>query len=57
VAHVEALRARGASHLVVPEHAFWWLEHYAELRTHLDACRALWADGSCRIYELARPAA
>jgi GT2 family glycosyltransferase len=57
VAHLEALRVRGASHLVVPNHAFWWLEHYPELRTHLDACRALWSDGRCRIYELARPAA
>jgi GT2 family glycosyltransferase len=57
IAHLEALRARGASHLVLPEHAFWWLEHYAELRGHLDTCRSLWSDDRCRIYELARPAA
>jgi GT2 family glycosyltransferase len=54
--HVEALRRRGASHLVLPEHAFWWLEHYAELRRHLDACPAVWADDRCRVYELAEVA-
>jgi glycosyltransferase involved in cell wall biosynthesis len=54
--HVEALRQRGASHLVLPQHAFWWLEHYAELRRHLDACRSVWADERCRVYELAEVA-
>jgi hypothetical protein len=54
VAHVEALHARGASHLVLPSHAYWWLDHYAELAGHLDACRSVWSDDHCRIYELER---
>jgi hypothetical protein len=53
VAHLEALEARGASHLVLPSHAYWWLDHYVELAGHLDSCRAVWSDDHCRIYELA----
>ena len=33
---VEAARAEGATHLLVPAPASWWLTHYAELRGHLD---------------------
>lgn len=35
VGHLTALQARGASYLVVPESAYWWLDHYAALRAHL----------------------
>jgi GT2 family glycosyltransferase len=53
VAQLEALRARGATHLVFPRTAFWWLDHYAELRTRLEReHRELLADGSCRLYAL-----
>ncbi len=37
IAHLEALRAEGATHLVLPETAFWWLESYEGLRDHLRA--------------------
>ena len=37
VAHLEALRAQGATYLVFPPTAGWWLEHYSELRDHLAA--------------------
>jgi GT2 family glycosyltransferase len=36
IAHLEALRERGAEFLVVPPTYLWWLRHYGELRDHLD---------------------
>ncbi len=41
VAHLEVLRAKGASHLVVPDPARWWLERYPELRTHIRRYRTV----------------
>jgi hypothetical protein len=35
IGHLEALRARGADHLVFPGSASWWLEHYTEFARHL----------------------
>ena len=56
VEHLEALRARGAGYFVLPNHAFWWLEHYEELRDHLErTCTRVWSDGRCRIYGLSEP--
>lgn len=37
IAHVEALRAKGAQFLLFPSTAFWWLDHYKELRQHLES--------------------
>jgi hypothetical protein len=37
ITHLEALRARGADHLLFPRPALWWLNHYAELRQHLES--------------------
>lgn len=57
VAHLEALRERGAQFLLVPGTARWWLDLYAEFGQHLDAnyTRA-WSDDSCTIFQLsARP--
>src|SRR5262249_13310768 len=34
--HLETLRAQGGQYLLLPSTAFWWLEHYAGLRTHLE---------------------
>jgi GT2 family glycosyltransferase len=36
VGHLERLRAQGASFIVFPETAWWWLEHYPELARQLD---------------------
>lgn len=36
VAHLEALRHRGADFLLFPPTAFWWLDYYAEFREHLE---------------------
>ena len=53
IEHLEALRRRGADHLLFPSTAFWWLEHYADFRLHLDArYRRTWSDESCVIYAL-----
>jgi GT2 family glycosyltransferase len=36
VAQLRAVRARGAQYLLVPEPAFWWLDHYPALRHHVE---------------------
>jgi hypothetical protein len=36
IAHLEHLRDRGAALFLIPEVYMWWLNHYAELRLHLD---------------------
>jgi GT2 family glycosyltransferase len=56
IAHLQELQRRGVSHIVFPQTAFWWLDHYGELGQHLEgSCRPLWKDETCRIYDL-RPA-
>jgi hypothetical protein len=35
IEQLEALRAKGAGFMVVPETASWWLEHYAEFGSHV----------------------
>jgi GT2 family glycosyltransferase len=35
IARLEAMRERGATHLVVPATSRWWLEHYAGFHDHL----------------------
>lgn len=54
VAHLESLRALGATHLVIPATAAWWLDHYVEFRDHLRSrCRTVANDpGACEIVEL-----
>jgi GT2 family glycosyltransferase len=34
--HLELLRKRGSSYLVIPETSLWWLEHYQDWKDHLD---------------------
>jgi GT2 family glycosyltransferase len=54
IAHLEALKARGAGFLVVPSSASWWLEHYTGLARHLDTSyQRIWKSEDCQIYELA----
>jgi hypothetical protein len=36
IAQLEMLRAQGADYLLLPATSFWWLEHFPELRQHLD---------------------
>jgi glycosyltransferase involved in cell wall biosynthesis len=52
-AHLEGLRRGGAEYLLFPQTAFWWLDHYADFRTHLDKeYERVWADDDCIIYKL-----
>jgi GT2 family glycosyltransferase len=51
VAQLESLREAGATHLVLPASARWWLEHYGELAAHLGGCERH-EDPACTIYEL-----
>lgn len=37
IAHLEELRSKGASHLIFPSTAFWWLDFYEGFRQHLEA--------------------
>ena len=57
ITHLEALRAAGAGHLLLPSTAFWWLDHYAGFRRHLDdRYRRIWDHGDGVVYELVEPA-
>jgi hypothetical protein len=54
IAHLEKLRLKGAGFLLIPRTAFWWLDHYQELKTHLDNryARIPAQDGTCVIFVL-----
>jgi len=51
---VEAARERGATHLLFPATALWWLDHYKELATHLKTRYSVAGDrqGVCMIFSL-----
>jgi SAM-dependent methyltransferase len=54
IGQLEVLRGRGASYLVFPATALWWLDHYGELKQHLEGrYRRVHSDDSCVIYQLA----
>jgi glycosyltransferase involved in cell wall biosynthesis len=36
ISHLEELRGKGVDHLAIPAPSLWWLDHYEELRRHLD---------------------
>jgi hypothetical protein len=44
LAHLQRVIAKGADYLVIPPSARWWLDHYGELRAHLEEHGALVAD-------------
>lgn len=54
IRHLEDLRAQGGRFLVVPSTAFWWLEHYRELRSYLEERYRLVErqDDACAIFDL-----
>jgi glycosyltransferase involved in cell wall biosynthesis len=54
ISHLETLREKGGQYLAFPASALWWLDHYAELRQHLDdRYRVLSQDSSAGvIYDL-----
>jgi len=56
IRHLELLRAEGARFLVLPQTAFWWLNHYAELRKYLEAAgQPVCSNDDCLIYQLPEP--
>jgi len=53
ITHLEALRAKGAQFLVIPESSGWWLDHYREFASHLDGRYSrIHADEQCIVYRL-----
>jgi hypothetical protein len=53
VAQLEALRAKGADYLLLPDPAFWWLEEYKGFKQHLDTrYTRVSSDEYCVIYRL-----
>jgi hypothetical protein len=59
VDQLECLRDRGVQFLVIPGSVWWWLDHYVELREHLDAHYATVAreEGVCVVVDLREPRA
>ena len=57
IAHLEEVRAAGATFLLLPRTAFWWLEHYAGFAQHLAKEHRLVTRQThlCLIYELLGP--
>ncbi len=54
ISHLEELRTQGATHLVLPETAFWWLAYYEGLREHLErSYRTIASDEHAIVYDLA----
>lgn len=53
IAHLEALRFKGADFLLIPHAAGWWLEHYDGFREHLShRYRELVRYDACVIFDL-----
>jgi hypothetical protein len=54
IGHLETLSTKGGEYFLIPQTAFWWLDHYPQLRSHLDKrYRRVWSDPDCIIYRLA----
>jgi len=53
IAHLEAMRARGATYLLIPETSHWWLDHYPEFGAHLARYSRVFDDPkSCLIFAI-----
>jgi hypothetical protein len=53
IAHLEALRSRGADYLAIPATALWWLRHYPEFAEHLKQFYPMVAETPlCHVYSL-----
>ncbi len=59
IQQLESSRADGASFFLIPRTGFWWLDHYKDLKTHLDSNYHLLLHelDSCVIYDLSRRSA
>jgi 2-polyprenyl-3-methyl-5-hydroxy-6-metoxy-1,4-benzoquinol methylase/glycosyltransferase involved in cell wall biosynthesis len=55
ITHLEQMRTNGGEYLLFPQTAFWWLDHYTGLRSHLDSrYHRIWSDPDCIIYKLSQ---
>lgn len=56
ISELETLRSKGAEYLLFPSTCFWWLEHYAGFKRHLDRRYKMIARNQdvCIIYSLAK---
>jgi len=53
IAYVDRVRRRGATCLLIPKTMRWWLEHYTDLRAHLNERHHLMLDDeSCVLFSL-----
>lgn len=53
IAHLEQLRAEGASYLLLPGTAFWWLDYYKEFAAYLESYyEMIHRDSRAIIYKL-----
>jgi SAM-dependent methyltransferase len=56
VIHLEGLRTAGGDYFLLPAPAFWWLDHYAGFRRHLEARYTLvHRDAEVMLFDLRRP--
>jgi glycosyltransferase involved in cell wall biosynthesis len=55
IEHLHCLVDEGAQYLLLPNVAFWWLEHYRAFAEHLEQLHErIWQDDCCLIYRLRR---
>ena len=52
IAQIETLRAKGAEFLIFPSTSRWWLDHYAEMRLHLEKSASAYECDSCVIFDI-----
>ena len=54
IAQLECIRGKGATHLLLPEPAYWWLEFYSDFKNHLTSKYdlVLEQDETCLVYDL-----
>lgn len=52
IAQLEATRARGADHLLIPKSSLWWLDHYGGLAAYLEQFDELSRDESAWLFAL-----
>ena len=53
IEQLEALRGKGASHLLFPKPALWWLDYYREFKDHLESrYRLAVREEDCIIFDL-----
>jgi hypothetical protein len=55
IGYLEMLRAKGGEFLMIPRTSFWWLEHYADFRRHLESSyRKVKSNENGVLYELSK---